>query len=118
MSETPNPPEELEQPEIPTDAPADAPAVDATLPPEGEPPTPAEDAGAVQDELPGMQDMPGTTIPGSTYEMVVVASREARRLNDSLRRLTDERPEKVTSRAIGRVLAGQVRFAYDDSQSS
>ena len=62
-----------------------------------------------------VQEQPGTTIPTSTYEMVVVASREARRLNDRLRRLSDESPDKVTSKAIERVLAGQVRFAYDDT---
>ena len=34
---------------------------------------------------------------------------------ETLRRLSDESPDKVTSKAIERVLAGQVRFAYDDT---
>ncbi len=69
------------------------------------------------EESAAVQEQPGTTIPTNTYEMVVVASREARRLNDRLRRLSDDRPDKVTSKAMERVLAGQVRFAYDDSQN-
>ncbi len=65
------------------------------------------------------EDLPGTTIPKSGYEMVVVAAREARRLNDRLRRLAnDQEGEKVTTRATERVLAGQVRFAYEDDQSA
>jgi DNA-directed RNA polymerase subunit K/omega len=67
-----------------------------------------------QRDMSTIDEPPGSTIPGSTYEMVVVAAREARRLNNRLRRLADEKPEKVTTRAIDRVLAGQVHFAYDD----
>jgi DNA-directed RNA polymerase subunit K/omega len=82
-----------------------------TTVPEESPDTP-ESAETESSDV--VEEPPGNTIPTSTYEMVVVAAREARRLNNRLRRLADERPEKVTTRAIERVLAGQVRFAYDD----
>lgn len=55
----------------------------------------------------------GTTIPQSPYELVVVASQEARRLNERWRRAATDRTEKVTKTAVDRVLAGQVRFLYE-----
>ncbi|MGD8395021.1 MAG: hypothetical protein PVF43_06065 [Candidatus Eiseniibacteriota bacterium] len=92
-------------------------SIDVPLPDPVDPPL--DDGGMTEGVIPThematMEETPGATIPTSTYEMVVVAAREARRLNNRLRRQTDERPEKVTTRAIDRVLAGQVRFAYDD----
>ena len=62
-----------------------------------------------------IEEPPGSTMPKSTYELVVVAAREARRINERLRRVGGDRDtEKVTTRAAERVRAGQVRFAYEE----
>jgi hypothetical protein len=55
-----------------------------------------------------------TTIPQSPYELVVVAAQEARRLNERWRRAASDRTTKVTKTAVDRVLAGQVRFLYEE----
>lgn len=56
----------------------------------------------------------GATIPLSPYELVIVAAQEARRLNERWRRAATDRTEKVTKTAVDRVLAGQVRFLYEE----
>jgi DNA-directed RNA polymerase subunit K/omega len=58
---------------------------------------------------------PGSTIPRSPYELVVVAAQEARRLNDRWRRAATDRTDKVTKTAVDRVLAGHVHFITEDT---
>lgn len=53
--------------------------------------------------------------PGSNkYEIAIVAAREARRLNDWMRRTGETIPEKVTTLALGRAIRGEVPFQYVD----
>jgi DNA-directed RNA polymerase subunit K/omega len=53
--------------------------------------------------------------PGkSKYELAIVASREARRLNDWTRRSGETLPGKVTMVALERVLHDDVPFYYED----
>ncbi len=58
---------------------------------------------------------PGSTIPASLYELVVVAAQEARRLNERWRRAATDRIDKVTKTAVNRVMAGQVHFIDEDT---
>ena len=53
--------------------------------------------------------------PGkSKYELAIIASREARRLNDWTRRSGETLPGKVTMVALERVLHDDVPFYYED----
>lgn len=52
--------------------------------------------------------------PGkSKYELAIVAAREARRLNDWIRRSGETLPGKVTAVALGRVIRDEVPFYYE-----
>jgi DNA-directed RNA polymerase omega subunit len=52
------------------------------------------------------------------YEAVVVAAREARKINSVMRMVgRDEAKDKVTSRALQRVGRGDVDFVYVDEQT-
>lgn len=52
------------------------------------------------------------------YEAVVVAAREARKINSVMRMVgRDETKDKVTSRALHRVGRGDVDFVYVDEQT-
>ena len=53
---------------------------------------------------------PGT----SKYELAIIASREARRLNDWTRRTGENVPGKVTATALERTIRGDVPFYYED----
>jgi DNA-directed RNA polymerase subunit K/omega len=48
------------------------------------------------------------------YELAVVAAREARRLNEWMRRSGETVPGKVTAVALERTLRGEVPYSYDD----
>jgi DNA-directed RNA polymerase subunit K/omega len=50
------------------------------------------------------------------YEIAIIAAREARRLNDNLRRANEEGEEKVTLAAIQKVGKGGVRFTYEEDK--
>ncbi len=53
--------------------------------------------------------------PGkSKYELSIIASREARRLNDWVRRSGETLPGKVTVVALDRVIRDEVPFYYED----
>ena len=53
--------------------------------------------------------------PGkSKYELAIIASREARRLNDWVRRSGETLPGKVTAVALDRVIRDEVPFYYED----
>jgi len=53
--------------------------------------------------------------PGkSKYELSIVAAREARRLNDWVRRSGETLPGKVTAVALGRVITDDVPYYYED----
>jgi len=54
---------------------------------------------------------PGT----SKYELAIVAAREARRLNEWMRRTGETLPGKVTAVALERTIRGEVPSFYDDS---
>ncbi|UCE04042.1 MAG: DNA-directed RNA polymerase subunit omega [Candidatus Latescibacterota bacterium] len=52
------------------------------------------------------------------YEAIVVAAREARKINSVMRMVgRDETKDKVTSRALNRVGRGDVDFVYVDEQT-
>ncbi|MFQ5600576.1 MAG: DNA-directed RNA polymerase subunit omega [Candidatus Krumholzibacteriia bacterium] len=60
-----------------------------------------------------------TTVIHNKYEAVVVAAREARKINSVMRMVgRDESKDKVTSRALRRVSRGDVDFVYLDDQNS
>jgi DNA-directed RNA polymerase subunit K/omega len=48
------------------------------------------------------------------YEVAIVAAREARRLNEWLRRTGDTVPGKVTAVALESTIRGEAPFHYDD----
>ncbi len=48
------------------------------------------------------------------YELVVVAAREARRLNDWVRQSGETLPAKVTAVALSRVLTNEVPYEYEE----
>lgn len=50
------------------------------------------------------------------YELAIIAAREARRVNDMLRRANEEEEGKVTLKAIERVSKGRVRYTYEDDE--
>ncbi|MCE9626619.1 MAG: hypothetical protein K8R56_01735 [Candidatus Eisenbacteria bacterium] len=53
--------------------------------------------------------------PGkSKYELSIVAAREARRLNDWVRRSGETLPGKVTAVALERVIHDDVPYYYED----
>lgn len=53
--------------------------------------------------------------PGkSKYELSIIAAREARRLNDWVRRSGETLPGKVTVVALDRVIRDEVPFYYED----
>jgi DNA-directed RNA polymerase subunit K/omega len=49
------------------------------------------------------------------YELAIVAAREARRLNDWMRRTGENVTGKVTAVALERTIRGEVPYYYDDS---
>jgi DNA-directed RNA polymerase subunit K/omega len=50
----------------------------------------------------------------SRYELVMIAAREARRLNDAARINGKELKRRVTKVAWERLLEGKIAFTYDD----
>ena len=54
---------------------------------------------------------PGT----SKYELAIVAAREARRLNEWMRRSGETITGKVTAAALERTIRGEVPSFYDES---
>lgn len=68
-------------------------------------------------------DQPDTEIKSSSectnrYELIMVAAREARRLNDYYRIRNVEPKSRVTTEAIKRIRVGNVRFAYGEASPS
>jgi DNA-directed RNA polymerase omega subunit len=59
-----------------------------------------------------------TQVVHNKYEAVVVAAREARKINSVMRMVgRDESKDKVTTRALKRVGRGDVDYVYIDEQS-
>jgi hypothetical protein len=53
--------------------------------------------------------------PGTNkYELAIVASREARRLNEWSRRTGEQVPGKVTASALEKSVRAEVAFYYED----
>jgi DNA-directed RNA polymerase subunit K/omega len=52
----------------------------------------------------------------SKYELVMIASREARRLNDTARASGKELKRRITEVAWERLLAGKIKFTYSDEE--
>jgi len=50
------------------------------------------------------------------YELVLVAAREARRINSILHYSGEQLKEKVTLRALRKALNSEVKFYYEDSR--
>jgi DNA-directed RNA polymerase omega subunit len=60
-----------------------------------------------------------TTVIHNKYEAVVVAAREARHINTIMRMVgRDDAKSKVTSRALNRVIRGDVDYVYLDDQTA
>ena len=60
-----------------------------------------------------------TSVIKNKYEAVVVAAREARHINVIMRMVgRDEAKQKVTSRALSRVMRGDVDYVYLDEQAA
>ncbi len=53
-------------------------------------------------------------VGSNKYELAIVAAREARRLNEVIRRTGETVPGKVTAVALERTIRGEVPFAYED----
>jgi DNA-directed RNA polymerase subunit K/omega len=49
------------------------------------------------------------------YELAIIAAREARRLNEWMRRTSETVPGKVTAVALERTIRGEVASYYDDT---
>ncbi len=49
------------------------------------------------------------------YELAIVAAREARRLNDWMRRTGENVPGKVTAAALERTIRSEVPYYFDDT---
>lgn len=68
-----------------------------------------------------MSYVPVEKVTGSIknkYEAVVVAAREARHINTIMRMVgRDDARHKVTTRALSRVMRGDVDFVYIDEQT-
>ncbi|MBN1504739.1 MAG: DNA-directed RNA polymerase subunit omega [Candidatus Eisenbacteria bacterium] len=47
------------------------------------------------------------------YELAVIAAKEARRINDILRRAGQELDDRVTLHALDKVQKGKVRYTYE-----
>ncbi len=61
------------------------------------------------------QDEDNSVFPNK-YEIAIIAAREARRLNDLLRRSSEEGEKKVTLTAIQRVGKGGVKYTYEEDE--
>ncbi len=55
-------------------------------------------------------DSRNPTLQASMYELVIVAAREARRLNDHYRHALATPPRRVTLEAVDRVMNGNVKY--------
>jgi DNA-directed RNA polymerase subunit K/omega len=49
------------------------------------------------------------------YELAIVAAREARRLNDWMRRTGETVPGKVTAVALERTIRAEVPYSFDEA---
>ena len=52
--------------------------------------------------------------PANKYEMVIIAAREARRVNDLARGSGQKVERKVTLSAVEKAIRGELRFLYED----
>ena len=52
--------------------------------------------------------------PANKYEMVIVAAREARRVNDLSRGSNQKVERKVTLSSVDKAIKGELRFMYED----
>ena len=60
-----------------------------------------------------------TKVVKNKYEAVVVAAREARKINSAMRMVgREESKDKVTTRSLQRVGSGDVDFVYLEEQSA
>jgi DNA-directed RNA polymerase subunit K/omega len=50
------------------------------------------------------------------YELAIIAAKEARRINDVLRRAGQELEDQVTLHALDKVQKGKVRYTYDTQE--
>jgi DNA-directed RNA polymerase subunit K/omega len=74
--------------------------------PEGDD-APAAASAAADDEL---------RSPANKYELVMVAAKEAERLNALYRNRHEKPPKKVTEMAIDRVLPGLTKFSIEEAE--
>ncbi|MDI6808774.1 MAG: hypothetical protein QME66_07310 [Candidatus Eisenbacteria bacterium] len=51
--------------------------------------------------------------PANKYEMVIIAAREARRVNDLARGSGQKTERKVTLSAVEKAMKGEVRYLYE-----
>lgn len=49
------------------------------------------------------------------YELAIIAAREARRLNEWMRRTNETVPGKVTATALERTIRAEVPFYYEET---
>lgn len=69
----------------------------------------------VKDTKKGLRTLAFGLMPGhNNYELVIIAAREARRMNEMARLTGEPLGGKVTALALGRVLDGEVPFAYEE----
>jgi DNA-directed RNA polymerase omega subunit len=70
----------------------------------------------VKDTKRGLRSLAFAPRPGQNkYELVIIAAREARHLNELARLTGEPLPGKVTAIALERVLKEEVPFLYEES---
>jgi DNA-directed RNA polymerase subunit K/omega len=52
------------------------------------------------------------------YELAIIAAKEARRINDVLRRAGQELEDRVTLHALDKVQKGKIRYTYEKQEGS
>jgi DNA-directed RNA polymerase omega subunit len=68
-----------------------------------------------KDTKKGLRSLAFGLMPGhNKYELVIVAAREARRMNEMARLTGEPLAGKVTALSLERVLDGEVPFAYEE----
>ncbi len=60
--------------------------------------------------------MESSSVFANKYELAIIAAREARRINDVLRRSGEEFGERVTLHAIEKVQKGKIRYVYESQE--
>jgi DNA-directed RNA polymerase subunit K/omega len=71
-------------------------------------------AGLVEDDVTKLASLV-PPVGTNKYELAIIAAREARRLNEWMRRTSETVPGKVTAVALERTIHSEVPFFYDDT---